>query len=85
VSVGTSFTPATAVGVSLGVCLGFSNVFRWIECSPLQCMNRLDSSLSLCRYLSTALFEQIRNECEGMQINERVKISDAAGREFYVP
>lgn len=39
----------------------------------------------LFRYLSTALFEQVRGECEGMKIDERVKIADAAGREFYVP
>jgi cysteine synthase len=37
------------------------------------------------RYLSTALFEQIRKECQDMKIDERIKISDKAGREFYVP
>lgn len=36
-------------------------------------------------YLSTALSEKIKTECENMKNNERVKIIDAAGREFYVP
>ena len=37
------------------------------------------------RYLSTALVERIRRECEQMKINERVKTTDSAGREFFVP
>ena len=37
------------------------------------------------RYLSTALVERIRRECEQMKVGERVKTVDAAGREFFVP
>jgi cysteine synthase len=37
------------------------------------------------RYLSTALVEKIRKECEQMKVNERIKTSDSAGREFFVP
>eukprot|EP00892_Ulva_mutabilis_P009103 jgi/Ulvmu1/6565/UM003_0202.1 len=37
------------------------------------------------RYLSTVLFEGIRKECQEMQVNERVKVTDPAGREYYVP
>ena len=37
------------------------------------------------RYLSSALFTSIREECENMGINERIKLSDQAGREFFVP
>lgn len=37
------------------------------------------------RYLSTVLVEKIRKECEAMKANERVKIVDAAGREFFAP
>lgn len=37
------------------------------------------------RYLSTVLFEGIRKECQDMQVNERVKVADPAGREYYVP
>jgi cysteine synthase len=37
------------------------------------------------RYLSTALFEKTRRECEQMKVNERVKVVDPAGREFFVP
>lgn len=31
------------------------------------------------------LFSSIREECERMGVNERVLISDEAGRQFYVP
>ena len=37
------------------------------------------------RYLSTVLVESIRKECEAMKADERVKIVDSAGREFYAP
>lgn len=37
------------------------------------------------RYLSTVLFANLEKECQGMKINERVKIVDAAGREMFVP
>lgn len=37
------------------------------------------------RYLSTALVERTREECVKMKVNERVKVTDPAGREFYVP
>lgn len=37
------------------------------------------------RYLSTALVERIRRECEAMKVNERIKTVDAAGREYFVP
>ncbi|KAK9816783.1 hypothetical protein WJX72_005087 [[Myrmecia] bisecta] len=37
------------------------------------------------RYLSTVLFNSLREECEKMEINERVLLSDQAGRQFYVP
>lgn len=37
------------------------------------------------RYLSSILFQAFRDECEAMGINERIAISDIAGRRFYVP
>ena len=37
------------------------------------------------RYLSTLLFEEIRGEVEAMKANGRIKVSDVAGREFFVP
>ena len=37
------------------------------------------------RYLSTVLVEKIRKECEAMKPDERVKIVDSAGREFFAP
>jgi cysteine synthase A len=37
------------------------------------------------RYLSSVLFTTIREECQQMGVNERVKLSDQAGREFFVP
>lgn len=37
------------------------------------------------RYLSSVLFNSIREECERMGVNERVLISDEAGRQFFVP
>jgi cysteine synthase A len=37
------------------------------------------------RYLSTVLFSSIADEVGKMGINERVKMSDEAGKEFYVP
>ncbi|KAF8067153.1 Cysteine synthase [Scenedesmus sp. PABB004] len=37
------------------------------------------------RYLSSALFAGVRAECEGMAADQRIKMRDQAGREFYVP
>ena len=37
------------------------------------------------RYLTSALFATVRAECEKMGVNERVKLTDSAGREMYVP
>jgi cysteine synthase A len=37
------------------------------------------------RYLSTALFDALRGECAAMPTDGRVKVSDVAGREFFVP
>lgn len=37
------------------------------------------------RYLSSALFLNVRAECEAMGMNERIMVRDAAGREFWVP
>lgn len=36
------------------------------------------------RYLTSAMFQETREECEKMQVNEKVKLSDIAGKEFYV-
>lgn len=37
------------------------------------------------RYLSSMLFQSIREECAQMDINERVMLTDEAGRQFYAP
>lgn len=37
------------------------------------------------RYLSSALFEALRQEAATMQQDGRVKLRDVAGREFFVP
>ncbi|KXZ56597.1 hypothetical protein GPECTOR_1g537 [Gonium pectorale] len=37
------------------------------------------------RYLSSVLFNDLRVECEALKQDERAKIRDSAGREFYVP
>jgi len=37
------------------------------------------------RYLSSALFADVQKECAGMGMNERIKFTDPAGREFFVP
>ncbi|GIL72785.1 hypothetical protein Vretimale_4462 [Volvox reticuliferus] len=37
------------------------------------------------RYLTSVLFNQLRQECEALNQDERAKISDVAGREFFVP
>jgi cysteine synthase A len=37
------------------------------------------------RYLSSALFDELRAECAAMGINERISLRDAAGRQFFVP
>lgn len=34
---------------------------------------------------AAVLFSSIREECERMGVNERVLISDEAGRQFFVP
>ena len=35
------------------------------------------------RYLSSVMFNDIRTECENLGINEKVKMRDVAGKEFY--
>jgi cysteine synthase A len=35
------------------------------------------------RYLSSVMFNEVREECEKMGINERIKLLDVAGKEFY--
>ena len=37
------------------------------------------------RYLSTVMMAATRDECERMGVNQRVLLSDQAGRQFYVP
>lgn len=37
------------------------------------------------RYLSSPLFSALRDECQGMSVNDRVLLSDQAGRQFFVP
>lgn len=37
------------------------------------------------RYLSSALFAKIRDECQDMAADQRIKMRDQAGREFFVP
>jgi len=37
------------------------------------------------RYLSTVLFQDIKEECEAMKPNNRIKVTDVAGREVFVP
>jgi cysteine synthase A len=37
------------------------------------------------RYLSSVLFDALRSECSTMPTDGRVKVTDFAGREFYVP
>lgn len=37
------------------------------------------------RYLSSVLFSSLSAECQSMGINERVLLSDQAGKEFYAP
>eukprot|EP01023_Acetabularia_acetabulum_P030741 TRINITY_DN2894_c0_g1_i7.p1 TRINITY_DN2894_c0_g1~~TRINITY_DN2894_c0_g1_i7.p1 ORF type:complete len:364 (+),score=73.49 TRINITY_DN2894_c0_g1_i7:176-1267(+) len=37
------------------------------------------------RYLSSVMFADIKEECEKMTVNERIKVADLAGREFYIP
>lgn len=37
------------------------------------------------RYLSSPLFSALRDECQRMEVNNRVLLSDQAGRQFFVP
>jgi len=37
------------------------------------------------RYLSSALFETLRQEAMAMQVDGRIKIRDVAGRETFTP
>ena len=37
------------------------------------------------RYLSSALMDALRSEASAMGIDDRVKLRDVAGREFYTP
>ena len=36
------------------------------------------------RYLSTALFQSVREECEALDTNEKIMVRDMGGREFYI-
>jgi len=36
------------------------------------------------RYLSTLLFNSVREECERLDVNEKVRMTDKAGRQFYI-
>lgn len=36
------------------------------------------------RYLSSVMFNVFREECEAMSINEKIKVTDEAGKEFFV-
>ena len=36
------------------------------------------------RYLTSAMFAETRDECEKMKVNEKVLVTDIAGKEFYV-
>lgn len=36
------------------------------------------------RYLSSVMFADIREECEKLGINEKILVSDEAGREYFV-
>ena len=40
---------------------------------------------SALRYLSSVLFNDLRVECEALKQDERAKVTDVAGREYYVP
>jgi hypothetical protein len=48
-------------------------------------LHALPTQVFLCRYLSSMLFQSIRAECAQMDINERVMLTDEAGKSFYVP
>lgn len=37
------------------------------------------------RYLSTVLFDALRQECAALKADERICVSDEAGRQWYVP
>jgi len=37
------------------------------------------------RYLSSVLFNNLKTECENMPINNRISITDIAGRRTFVP
>lgn len=37
------------------------------------------------RYLSSVMFTTVRDECEMMQVDERIKLVDVAGKELWVP
>jgi len=37
------------------------------------------------RYLSSVMFQSVREECEEMGVDERILVRDEAGRQFYVP
>lgn len=37
------------------------------------------------RYLSSLLFAGVRAECEALTADQRIRMRDQAGREFYVP
>lgn len=37
------------------------------------------------RYLSSALFDALRTSSQAMGVDERIKLRDVSGREFFVP